>query len=157
FTNMVVIAYYSYIESWSLGYIIQTVMGTFNGADQTEVAHYFSEYTNFLSGSMGTSSFSLIIFLITLVLNVYILSKGISGIEKVARIGMPLLLLFGAILAVRGLTLGTSGATEAVPDANAWEGLNFLWEVQFDSLLNPKVWLAAAGQIFFTLGLGWGF
>lgn len=157
FTNMVVIAYYSYIESWSLGYIIQTVMGTFNGLGQTGVAHYFSEYTNFLSGSFGGSAFSLVIFLLTLFINVYILSKGISGIEKVARIGMPLLLLFGALLAVKGLTLGTSGASAAVPDANAWEGLNFLWEVKFDSLLDPKVWLAAAGQIFFTLGLGWGF
>ncbi len=157
FTNMVVIAYYSYIESWSLGYIIQTLMGTFKGADQLQVAHYFTEYTNFLSGSASVSSFSLIIFLITLFLNVYILSKGLSGIEKVAKIGMPLLLIFGAILAVRGLTLGTSAANDVVPDANAWAGLNFLWEVEFDSLLNPKVWLAAAGQIFFTLGLGWGF
>ncbi len=157
FTNMVVIAYYSYIESWSLGYIIQTIMGTFDGANQTQIAHYFTEYTGFLSGSFGASSFSLIIFLVTLLLNIYILSKGLSGIEKVARIGMPLLLIFGALLAVHGLTLGTSGASEAVPDANAWEGLNFLWEVKFDSLLNPKVWLAAAGQIFFTLGLGWGF
>lgn len=35
-------------------------------------------------------------------------------------------------------------------------GLNFLWTPQFDSLTNPKVWLAAAGQIFFTLSLGQG-
>lgn len=157
FTNMVVIAYYSYIESWSMGYIIHTVIGTFNGANQTAVAEVFNNYTSFLGGSVGGSTFSLIIFLATLFINVYILSKGISGIEKVAKIGMPLLLAFGAILAVKGLTLGTSGASEAVPDANAWEGLNFLWEVEFSSILEPEVWLAAAGQIFFTLGLGWGF
>jgi len=35
-------------------------------------------------------------------------------------------------------------------------GLNFLWTPQFNSLTNPKVWLAAAGQIFFTLSLGQG-
>jgi len=34
--------------------------------------------------------------------------------------------------------------------------LNFLWEPKFDSLSNPKVWLAAAGQIFFTLSVGQG-
>src|SRR5699024_4016238 len=157
FTNVVVIAYYTYIESWSLGYIIKTVMGSFNGADQGQVAQFFADYTNFLSGASVTSAFSLIIFLFTLFLNIYILSKGLSGIEKVAKIGMPLLLLFGAILAVKGLTLGTSGARAAIPDASAWDGLNFLWTVKFDSLLNHKVWLAAAGQIFFTLGLGWGF
>jgi SNF family Na+-dependent transporter len=42
------------------------------------------------------------------------------------------------------------------PDASAWDGLNFLWTPQFDSLAQPKVWLAAAGQIFFTLSLGMG-
>ncbi len=157
FTNMVVIAYYTYIESWSLGYIIQTVMGTFSGASQTQIAQFFGDYTGFLSGSFGASLFSLVIFLVTLFINVYILSKGIKGIEKVAKIGMPLLLIFGAILAVKGLTLGTSGASAAVPDASAWDGLNFLWDVNFDSLASPQTWLAAAGQIFFTLGLGWGF
>jgi NSS family neurotransmitter:Na+ symporter len=34
--------------------------------------------------------------------------------------------------------------------------LNYVWEPKFDSLANPAVWLAAAGQIFFTLGVGWG-
>jgi SNF family Na+-dependent transporter len=52
--------------------------------------------------------------------------------------------------------LGTSGATPEHPEASAWEGLNFLWTPQYDSLTNPKVWLAAAGQIFFTLSVGMG-
>ena len=76
--------------------------------------------------------------------------------EKAAKIGMPLLIAFGVFLAYRGLTLGTSGASAEVPDASAWDGLNFLWTPQFDSLTNPKVWLAAAGQIFFTLSVGMG-
>jgi SNF family Na+-dependent transporter len=54
------------------------------------------------------------------------------------------------------LTLGTSGASEIFPDANAWDGLNFLWTPQFDSILDLKVWMAAAGQIFFTLSVGMG-
>jgi len=80
----------------------------------------------------------------------------LGGVEKVAKIGVPLLLIFGAFLAVKGLTLGTSGASAAVPDANALDGINFLWTPQFSSLLDLKVWLAAAGQIFFTLSLGMG-
>ncbi|HMW34706.1 MAG TPA: sodium:calcium symporter, partial [bacterium] len=35
-------------------------------------------------------------------------------------------------------------------------GLNFLWTPQYDSIWNAKVWLAAAGQIFFTLSVGMG-
>ncbi len=156
FTNVVVISYYSYIESWSLGYVFLTIFGEFSGMNQNEVLQVFSEYTGVLDGT-SIGYFSLLLFLVTLFINIYILSKGIGGIEKVAKIGMPLLLIFGIMLAIRGLTLGTGGASEAVPDANAWEGINFLWEVEFSSVLDPKVWLAAAGQIFFTLGLGWGF
>jgi SNF family Na+-dependent transporter len=69
---------------------------------------------------------------------------------------MPLLIIFAVFLAIRGLTLGTSGASAEHPDASAWAGLNFLWNPQFDSLSNPNVWLAAAGQIFFTLSVGMG-
>jgi neurotransmitter:Na+ symporter, NSS family len=66
---------------------------------------------------------------------------------------MPLLILFAVFLAVRALTLD-EGEYGAVNDAI--KGLNFLWEPQFDSLTNPKIWLAAAGQVFFTLSLGMG-
>jgi len=66
---------------------------------------------------------------------------------------MPLLILFGIFLAVRGITL-KAGHEGALFDGVV--GLNFLWTPQYDSLLNPKVWLAAAGQIFFTLSLGQG-
>ena len=76
--------------------------------------------------------------------------------ERAAKIGVPLLLIFGAFLALRGLTLGTSGASPENHDASAWDGLNFLWTPQFDSLSNPTVWLAAAGQMFFTLSVGMG-
>ncbi len=69
---------------------------------------------------------------------------------------MPLLILFGAVLAIKALTLGTSGASEQFPDANAWDGLNFLWTPQYESLWDLKVWMAAAGQIFFTLSVGMG-
>lgn len=55
-----------------------------------------------------------------------------------------------------GLSLGESGRSSLFPDASAWDGLNFLWTPQYDSLASPKVWLAAAGQIFFTLSVGMG-
>jgi hypothetical protein len=69
---------------------------------------------------------------------------------------MPILILFGVILAIRGITLGTSGGAAGCTDCDSHLGLNFLWEPQFGSLTDPKVWLAAAGQIFFTLSVGMG-
>ncbi|GAB2635133.1 sodium-dependent transporter [Belliella aquatica] len=156
FTNIAVVAYYTYIESWSLVYVLHAVFGTFEGMSQSDVAIFFTSYVDVFTTSTGIPFEAVFFYILVLTLNIFILSKGLGGIEKVAKIGMPLLILFGVILAVRGLTLGESGKSELFPDANAWDGLNFLWTPQFDSLSNPKVWLAAAGQIFFTLSVGMG-
>ncbi|HRI29221.1 MAG TPA: sodium-dependent transporter, partial [Chitinophagales bacterium] len=155
-TNIAVAAYYCYIESWTMAYVFHSVIGTFVGKTQAEVAAFFGSYTDVMQSTTGIPYEAIIFYVICLGLNTYILSRGLSGVEKVAKVGMPLLILFGVILALRGITLGTSGATEAIPNANAWDGINFLWTPQFSSLTDPKVWLAAAGQIFFTLSVGMG-
>lgn len=156
FTNIGVAAYYCYIESWTLSYVIHSLRGTFSGMNQLEVANFFSRYVDMNASTLGIPYESLFFYILCLGLNTFILSKGLSGVEKVAMVGMPLLILFGFFLAIRGITLGTSGASPEVPDASAWAGLNFLWTPQPDSLYNPKVWLEAAGQIFFTLSVGMG-
>ena len=156
FTNIAVAAYYCYIESWTMSYVYHTLSGTFNGMSQGEVAGFFNSYVDIAQSTTGIPYEAVVFYILCLLLNTFILSKGLGGVEKVAKIGMPLLILFGVVLAVKGLTLGTSGASDVFPDANAWDGLNFLWTPQFDSLTSPKVWLAAAGQIFFTLSVGMG-
>lgn len=156
FTNVAVAAYYCYIESWTMSYVYHSLAGTFEGMSQTGVAQFFNNYVDISKSTTGIPYEAIIFYILCLLLNTYILSKGLKGIEKVAKIGMPLLILFGVILAVRGLTLGTSGASELFPDANAWDGLNFLWTPQYESILDLKVWMAAAGQIFFTLSVGMG-
>jgi neurotransmitter:Na+ symporter, NSS family len=156
FTNIAVAAYYCYIESWTMSYVYHSIIGTFDGLTQTQVADFFIKYVDIGKSTTGIPYEAVIFYIACLVLNTWILSRGIDGIEKVAKIGMPLLIIFGFFLAFRGLTLGTSGADAEHPDASAIAGLNFLWTPQFDSLTNPKVWLAAAGQIFFTLSVGIG-
>ncbi len=156
FTNVAVAAYYCYIESWTMAYVYHSIIGTFEGMSQVQVAGFFDSYVDIGQSTTGIPYEAILFYILCLVLNTFILSKGLRGIEKVAKIGMPLLILFGIILAVKGLTLGSTGASELFPDANAWDGLNFLWTPQYDSLANPKVWLAAAGQIFFTLSVGMG-
>jgi len=156
FTNVAVASYYCYIESWTMSYVVHSLLGTFEGMTQSEVANFFNSYVDVAESTTGLPYEAIIFYILCLGLNTYILSKGLAGIEKVAKIGMPLLILFGVFLAYRGLTLGTSGASDLFPAANAWDGLNFLWTPQYDSLTNPSVWLAAAGQIFFTLSVGMG-
>ncbi len=156
FTNIAVAAYYCYIESWTMSYVFHSIGGTFEGKSQGEVASFFNDYVDIGISTTGIPYEAVIFYIFCLALNTYILSRGLAGVEKVAKIGMPLLILFGVFLAYKGLTLGTSGASADHPTASAWDGLNFLWTPQFDSLSNPKVWLAAAGQIFFTLSVGMG-
>ena len=153
FTNLGVMAYYTYIESWTLTYTLKSLKGDFIGMPVDEVGSTFDSYVD-LASSINTPGWAFVAFVFTLVLNIYILSKGLSGgIEKVAKIAMPLLIGFGAFLAIIAISLGDTGRCI---DCNSLVGLNFLWEPQFDSLANPKVWLAAAGQIFFTLSVGMG-
>lgn len=156
-TNIAVAAYYCYIESWTMSYVYHSVARSFDGLSQTQVAQFFTDYLDINTSHSGIPYEAVIFYVICLGLNTWILSRGLAGgVEKTAKIGMPLLILFGIFLAVRGVTLGTSGASAEHPDASAWAGINYLWDPQFDSLTNPKVWLAAAGQIFFTLSVGMG-
>lgn len=148
FTNLAVASYYCYIESWTLSYMYHSVVGTFMGKSSAEVTQFFGDYVS-LHNYMPIAFWLLCLFL-----NTWILSKGLSGgVEKVAKIGMPLLILFGVLLAIKGITL-TAGTDGAIFDGTV--GLNFLWTPDFSTIWTPKVWLAAAGQIFFTLSVGMG-
>ena len=152
FTNIGVAAYYSYIESWTLSYSLRSISGWFHGKSETEILTHFENYTGMQSHFLGIPNEALLFFIIVVLINTLILSRGLKGIEKMAKIGMPLLILFAIFLVINGLT-NKHGATS---EYNPWTGLDFLWTPQFDSLLSPKVWLAAAGQIFFTLSVGMG-
>ncbi len=156
FTNIAVVAYYTYIESWTFVYVFHTIFGTFTGMNQAEISMYFNDYVGLTGNLFGIEYMPALVYIGILGLNVYILSTGLGGIEKVAKVGMPLLVLFGIVLAYRGWTMGADFASDAFPDADAWDGINFLWTPQYSSLADPKVWLAAAGQIFFTLSVGMG-
>ncbi len=156
FTNIAVASYYCYIESWTLNYVVHSITGTFSGMDQSQVAQFFNKYLQLGKSTTGIPYEAAVFYIICLGLNTYILSRGLKGVERAAKVGVPMLLIFGAFLAVRGLMLGDSGASIEHPDANSWDGLNFLWTPNMESIWDIKVWLAAAGQMFFTLSVGMG-
>ncbi|MCA9727243.1 MAG: sodium-dependent transporter [Candidatus Eisenbacteria bacterium] len=152
FTNLTIAAYYCYIESWTVAYVFHSIGGTFKSTDpKTFFPHYLGVHESSLFALPGEA---LAFFTITLALNTFILSRGLAkGIEVAAKIGMPLLLIFAAALAIRGLTLG-SHAPAVVQ--SPLDGLNFVWNPNLSGLGNPTTWMAAAGQVFFTLSLGMG-
>jgi len=79
-------------------------------------------------------------------LSVYlIIHKGLGRVGKVVTWTVPLPIICIVILGIRGLTLEGAAA-----------GINFYLEPRFEALKNPKTWLAAYSQVFFSLSLGFG-
>ncbi|MBN1621094.1 MAG: sodium-dependent transporter [Endomicrobiales bacterium] len=157
FGPMVIFIYYTYIESWLLGYSFFSLTGMLSKvSDQSGMESFLNGYQGVVSNEYFSGlKWAYIFFVITFILNISVIYYGIrSGIERLCRLAMPILLFFGVILAVRVLTLGTPDP--AKPEWNLLNGLGFLWNPNFKALLDAKVWLAAAGQIFFTLSVGIG-
>jgi SNF family Na+-dependent transporter len=89
FTNIAVAAYYCYLESWTLSYAYHSITGFFMGKSQGEITQFFGDYV-----SLNNGWEPVVAWLFCLFLNTWILSKGLSGgVEKVAKIGMPLLII----------------------------------------------------------------
>lgn len=150
---LIIASYYLYIESWCMGYALYSLIGGFRETDPGEF--YKSLIGERPHSIMAASLHGMILFFVCIAINISILSRGLSkGIELVAKVGMPLLILFASILAVRGLMIDPD--TDPHAQVSPFVGLNYIWNPQFDSLWNPMIWLAAAGQIFFTLSVGMG-
>jgi len=125
FTNLTVAAYYCYIESWTLAWTFFSLRGDMRGLDEQGMKHFLYSYQNLSDPSVHATWVPFAFFFVTLLVNFWIVGKGISaGIEKLAKIGMPILFVFAAILVVRVLTLGphevvVNGVTVASPSAAA--------------------------------------
>ncbi len=151
---LIIFFYYIYIESWTLGYAIYGIFGKYMGfSTQGELEAFLSQYQGL--GEAGTLLPAYIFFLVTFAANFIIIYLGVSrGIERVSKVAMPILAILGLVLAVRVLTLSTPDLSH--PDWNVNNGLGFMWNPNLRMLGNADVWLAAAGQIFFTMSVGMG-
>ncbi|HQO24098.1 MAG TPA: sodium-dependent transporter [Acidobacteriota bacterium] len=157
FLPLVVVVYYNVIESWTLAYTWFSATGRYFGhASREAMGQFLRGFQGAESNAFFQSPATLIIFLaITLGINFIFLYRGISrGIEVLAKYGMPLLFVFAVLLAIRVLFLGTPDP--AHPECNVVSGLGFMWNPDFSRLGDASVWLAAAGQIFFTTGISMG-
>ncbi|MGL4562054.1 MAG: sodium-dependent transporter [Brevinema sp.] len=136
--------YYLYLESILLGYAWYSITGLLTDmAAAGKSAEFFTQYLTFDVKFLGMPA-ALFFLFITVGLNIGVLSFGVvGGIEKLAKILMPMLLMLGVVLLIRVLTL-----------PGAIKGMAFMWNPNFSDLLKPETWLAAAGQIFFTLSIG---
>ena len=138
--------YYMFIESWILAFAWFSLTGKLTEVVNAGlITEFFTNYI-MLNEKVGPVPSAVLFFLITFAINVSLLSLGVrKGIERVNKVAMPVLLIMGILLVFRVLT---------IPGIE--RGLAYMWNPDFSALLNPSVWLAAAGQVFFTMSLGMG-
>ncbi|MFQ5736868.1 MAG: sodium-dependent transporter [Thermodesulfobacteriota bacterium] len=166
FLPLVVVIYYTYICSWTLAFSLFSIIGAYPTPEVSvgavSAADYLLPYQTYLYDYIGAGSGGTLLtptpvaygfFVITLGLGLWILGKGVAGgIEVLNKIAIPALFAMALLLFIKVLTI----ASPTDPSVTASSGLAFLWEPDFSGLMSAKVWLAAAGQIFFTLSLGLG-
>jgi len=127
--TFVVLSYYSTIAGWTVGYIFISLFSL-----SISFADFISNPTYMLA--LGAA---------VIVLTAYIVLAGVAGgIEKVAKVLMPLLFVLLLIVIMRSITLPGAG-----------KGIEYYLIPDF-SKLNGRVILAALTQAFFSLGVGWG-
>ncbi|MFB4163161.1 sodium-dependent transporter [Alteribacillus sp. JSM 102045] len=143
FISFVISTYYSVIIAWAISYSIFSFNQSW-GAD-TE-AFLFGEYLQVpdVPGQIGALVPSVLIPLIIVwAITLGVLFKGVKkGIEMANRIFIPTLVVIFFIIVIRAVTL--PGATE---------GLTAFFEPNFDAIASGGVWVAAYGQIFFSLSI----
>ena len=155
---MVVYMYYVYIEAWCLRYAWDYLMGnvhlTGSIGDQVKAAGtFFGEATG--TSTNGVLNMSVVFWVIVVSLNIVLVYRGLKGgIEKFCQFALPAMAFLAVIVLIRVLTLGTPDPTH--PDQNVLNGLGYLWNPDFSKLSDFETWLAAAGQIFFSLSVGFG-
>ena len=151
--------YYVYIEAWCLGYAVSYLTGELGRPGVDAGAHF----TRFVGAdqdgfAIGFSLGQVGIFVIAVYfLNYFLIYRGLSrGIELFCKFAMPSLIFIAFIILVRVLTLGAP--VPGKPDQSVLAGLGFMWNPGdvAHQLRNPELWMAAAGQIFFSLSVGFG-
>ncbi len=159
FMPLVVLIYYCYIESETLAWTFFSLVGATQGLSQDGMRSFLASYQDLSDPTVHARWVPFAFFYVTLAVNFWVVSKGlVAGIERLAKIAMPMLFVFAAILVIRVLTLPGHEVIEngVATTYTPWSGLNFMFSPQWDALAQPKVWLAATGQIFFTLSVGMG-
>jgi NSS family neurotransmitter:Na+ symporter len=157
--------YYTFIAAWCLGYFYAYVTGTIGIDASMAVTEQTAASTQFYNDFTGTAGNGLmfgagsvptiVFWVLTFGLNIYLILRGLSkGIEKFVSFAMPIMAVCALIVLIRVLTLGTPNPD--MPDQNVMAGLAYMWNPDFAALRNPQTWLAAAGQIFFSISVGFG-
>lgn len=134
FVATAIMFYYSVVMGWTIRFFVATLTGEIPTAVPDA----------FWNGYHSTWQ-ALATHLVAMALGLFVVSRGVKGIEKAAKILIPSLILLVVVLAIKALTL--PGATR---------GLAFLFTPKLADLANYQIWLQALTQNAWDTGAGWG-
>ena len=125
----VVLSYYLVITGWTLAFFIFSLEGT---------EPVFDEFTH--------TYYSPIFFTVVVIITAVIVARGIrGGIEKTSKLMVPAFVFLLVLMVVYALSL-----------PNAAVGVSYYLTPDFSILSDFSIWVAAFGQAFFSLGVGFG-
>lgn len=124
---------YAVVVGWFIKFLVGSISGeVLNAADS-------GAYFGAIAEPFGSIPWHFLALFITAL----ILLLGVSrGIEKVNKVMMPTFYILFLILLVRVLMLD-----------GAMEGMNYLFVPKWEYLCQPKTWIYALGQAFFSLSI----
>lgn len=132
-----ILSYYGVIAGWALNYLAGSLTGVLWRSAAEGYGNYFA---SFIADPVAP----LVWFAVMILVAMYVVAGGVQkGIERLNGWVMPVLALIVVGLAAFALTLPGAGA-----------GVRFLFEPDWSVFAVPRVYLAALGQAFFSLGVG---
>ena len=134
FVATAIMFYYSVVMGWTIRFFVGTLTGEVPGA--TPSAFW---------DSFHSTPGALVTHVIAMALGVFVVSKGVRGIETAAKVLIPSLIALVLLLTLRAVTL---------PGASA--GLAFLFTPDWTALGNYQIWIEALTQNAWDTGAGWG-
>ena len=142
--SFVIAVYYVAVVAWAISYIGYSF--TLAWGDDT-VAFFTGDFLGLTDSPFNLGGFRGIIVATTLfswLISFIVLYAGVKkGIEKANKVFMPLLIVILLIVVIRGITL-----------PGAADGLERLFKPDFSKIFDGQVWVAAYGQIFYSLSIG---
>ncbi|MEX0912280.1 MAG: sodium-dependent transporter [Gemmatimonadota bacterium] len=134
FTATAIMFYYSVVAGWTIRYFVAGVTGELEG-----------ELPGALWASYAGSGAAVVTHALAMAVGVFVVARGVRGIERAASVLIPSLFVLVVVLAIRAVTL---------PGAEG--GLAFLFTPNWSDLGRASIWLEALTQNAWDTGAGWG-
>lgn len=134
-----ILGFYAVVAGWAIFYFWNYINGSFFTSPE---AGYDGAFGQFISHSWHPIAWTALFMILTIVIVLSGVKKGIEGANKIF---MPLLAVI--LIGLAFFSLSLEGASE---------GLKFLFQPDWSAFSEPSIYIAALGQAFFSLSLGMG-